>query len=101
MRRAFAVLLVTLATPAVTIPAAPPAGPEAIFWFVRYGQSLSVGSAGYCGSTGCPACSSGAAYGNLTLFAPNSVYPPADTQFRTLAGHTYQNSPPAIESSAT
>ena len=76
MRPVFLVFLVTLALLAVTVMAAPPVEPDAIFWFVRYGQSLSVGSVGYCGSTGYPACSSGAAYGSLTLFAPNSTYPP-------------------------
>ena len=75
--------------------------PAPVYWIVRYGQSLSIGWAGACGNSGNPACSSGAPYGSLTIFAPNSMYPPSDTQFRTLAGHTYQNSAPAIESSAT
>jgi hypothetical protein len=74
---------------------------DPIFWFVRSGQSLSVGSVGWCSSGSYPPCSSGAAYGSLTIFAPNSMYPPADSQFRTLSGHNYQNASPAIESSAT
>jgi len=84
---------------------APPAPPLPIFWITRSGQSLSVGSIGYCNSAGYPTCSTGAAYGNLTIFntgaTPLDLYPAGDTQFRTLAGHVYQNSSPAIESSAT
>jgi hypothetical protein len=75
----------------------PRESPPPIYWFVRYGQSLSVGYLGFCGTTGTPPCSTGLP-GNVMLWS--RIFPPAGA-FQPLAERIYQNSPPAVESSAT
>jgi hypothetical protein len=73
-----------------------------IIWIVRYGQSLSVGWAGYCSSTGYANCTSGSAYGSLMMYPSNGLYPWGNTSFTTLVPKTWNGlTPPSLESPAT
>jgi hypothetical protein len=88
------------------------AAADPIYWFTRSGQSLSIGSVGYCGSGSYPACSTGASFGNLSL-TPFKSGPPYAGGFPGGAFETLHEdeckqsaggatcSPPHAESSAT